>query len=71
MGKMCNTWEETKELVSNLDVIVDGKFELEKRNLSLKFRGSENQRLIDVPKSIQENKIVWTSVEDEIVAQAN
>ncbi len=71
MGKMCNTWEETKELVSNLDVIVDGKFELEKRNLSLKFRGSENQRLIDVPKSIQENKIVWTSVEDEIVAKAN
>lgn len=71
MGKMCHTWEETKELVSNLDVIVDGKFELEKRNLRLKFRGSENQRLIDVQKSIKENKIIWANVENEVVAKAN
>ena len=71
MGKMYQTWEETKELISDLDVIVDGKFELEKRNLRLKFRGSENQRLIDVPKSIKTNKIIWADVENEVIAKAN
>ena len=62
MGQMYNNWPETKELIDNIDVLVDGKFELEKRNLNLKFRGSENQRLIDVKKSMAENKIVWTEV---------
>ena len=71
IGKMYNTWSETKELISDIDVIVDGKFELEKKNPSLKFRGSENQRLIDVKKSMQENKIIWADIEDEIVAKAN
>ena len=62
MGQMYNNWPETKELIDNIDVLVDGKFELEKRNLNLKFRGSENQRLIDVKKSMAENKIVWTEI---------
>ena len=62
MKKMYNNWEETKELVNNIDVIVDGKFEMEKKNPSLEFRGSENQRLIDVKKSINENKIVWAKI---------
>ena len=44
------------------DVIVDGKFVEEKKNPSLQFRGSENQRLIDVKKSIKEKKIVWAEV---------
>ena len=39
MGKMYKNWEETRELVDNIDVIVDGKFEIEKKNPSLKFRG--------------------------------
>lgn len=38
----------TDELLSNLDVLVDGPFMEEKKNLTLKFRGSENQRLIDM-----------------------
>lgn len=71
MGKMCQTWDETKELVKDIDVIVDGKFEMEKKNPSLKFRGSENQRLIDVQKSIKENKIVWTDLEEETLQKAN
>ena len=56
------TWEEltgesrarcevTDEMLSMLDVLVDGEFVEEKRNISLRFRGSENQRLIDVPKT--------------------
>lgn len=38
----------TEELLSYLDVLVDGPFVLEKKNISLQFRGSENQRLIDM-----------------------
>lgn len=71
MGKMYKNWDETKELIENVDVIVDGKFQKEKKNPSLKFRGSENQRLIDVKKSMQQNKIVWADVEDEKIQKAN
>ena len=39
--------EVTDELLSLIDVLVDGRFEKDKKNLMLKFRGSENQRLID------------------------
>ena len=59
MGNMYKNWDETKELIDNIDVIVDGKFEQELKNPSLKFRGSSNQRIIDVPKSIKENMIIW------------
>lgn len=44
------------------DVVVDGAFIENKKDISLSFRGSRNQRIIDVQKSIQENKIVlWNS----------
>ena len=43
---------DTREYLSYLDVLVDGPFVLAKKNLSLRFRGSENQRLIDVPKTL-------------------
>ena len=42
----------TDELIASLDVLVDGPFVAEKKNLKLRFRGSENQRLIDVPKTL-------------------
>ena len=58
MDKMCNTWEETPELLSYLDVVVDGKFEEEKKDIRLRFRGSSNQRIIDVKKSLKEKKAV-------------
>ena len=45
--------EVTDEMLSLLDVLVDGEFILAKRNLMLRFRGSENQRLLDVPKSLK------------------
>ena len=48
----------TEELISYLDVLVDGPFVAEKKNLNLRFRGSENQRLIDVKKSLNENEVV-------------
>ena len=37
---MCKNWKETPELLSYIDVLVDGKFEEDKKNLSLRFRGS-------------------------------
>ena len=46
-----------KELINNLDVLVDGKFEEDKAVDGLKFRGSTNQRIIDVKKSLKENKV--------------
>ena len=47
-----------KDLLNNVDTLIDGPFILEQRHLSLKFRGSSNQRIIDVKKSLMQNKIV-------------
>lgn len=58
VGKMSKTNEETKELMNYIDVIVDGKFEEEHKDLSLQFRGSSNQRIIDVKQSLKDKKIV-------------
>ncbi len=49
----------TDEMLSMVDVLVDGEFVEEKRNISLQFRGSENQRLIDVPSTLANGQIVW------------
>ncbi len=48
----------TLELLDNIDVLVDGKFEEDKKNIRLKFRGSENQRLIDMNKTRSMGKIM-------------
>lgn len=49
-----NHEEFVEKLLSITDILVDGRFELDKRTLALPFRGSENQRLIDVQKSLSE-----------------
>ena len=58
MENMYKNWEETPELMSYIDVMVDGKFEEDKKDINLRFRGSSNQRIIDVPKSLKEKKAV-------------
>lgn len=57
---------DTSEYLSYLDVLVDGPFVEAKKNLSLRFRGSENQRLIDVPASLQIGEVVlWNDWQGE------
>lgn len=51
------TTEVTKDMLSLIDVLVDGKFIEEQKNISLAFKGSENQRIIDVQKSLKENRV--------------
>lgn len=51
--------EVTDEMLSCLDVLVDGEFIEEQKNISLAFRGSENQRVIDVPKTLASGNLVW------------
>ena len=50
--------EATAEMLSLLDVLVDGPFIQAKRNLMLRFRGSENQRLLNVPASLAQGRAV-------------
>lgn len=54
----CKKWQETQEMLSYLDVVVDGEFVEELKDISLRFRGSSNQRIIDVKKSMQTGEIV-------------
>lgn len=50
--------DDTKELLQYVDVLIDGKFELAHRDITLRFRGSPNQRVIDVKHSLQNNRVV-------------
>lgn len=57
-------WEEsaarcevTDEILSLIDVLVDGEFVEEEKDISLTFRGSRNQRIIDVPESLRQGKV--------------
>lgn len=64
-GKL-GDWEITKEYLSYLDVLVDGPFVEAKKDLMLRFRGSSNQRLIDVQKSLAEGTVVeWCDWQGE------
>lgn len=45
-------------LISQTDILVDGRFEIARKNMLLKFRGSDNQRIIDVKKSLALNSII-------------
>lgn len=57
---------DTAEYLSFLDVLVDGPFVEAKKNLSLRFRGSENQRLIDIPASLEKGEtVLWQDWQGE------
>lgn len=50
--------DKRKKIISNIDVLVDGEYIDEQKDLTLKFRGSKNQRVIDVKQSLAQNKII-------------
>lgn len=52
---------EKKKILPYIDVLVDGPFILEERSLDLYFKGSRNQRVIDVPESLKEQKVCLVS----------
>ena len=54
------TWETIKDLllIKNIDVVIDGEYINNLRDITLAFRGSSNQRLIDVKKSLEESKVI-------------
>lgn len=54
--------EYTKKLLGITDILVDGRFVLAQRSLSLNFRGSTNQRIIDVQKSLSAGKAIVTEI---------
>lgn len=61
VGSMYEKWAETREMLSYLDVLVDGEFKEELKSASLLFRGSANQRSILVQESLKTGKVVlWT-----------
>lgn len=56
-GRLCD-FSITDRMLSQIDILVDGKFVEELKNLKLRFKGSENQRIIDVKKSREENRVI-------------
>ena len=68
MEKMYQEWSETKEFLSYLDVLVDGTFINDLKDLSLRFKGSSNQRTILMKQTLASGKIVlWDPSKDELL----
>ncbi len=62
-NKRCHG-EDTDAIISMLDVLVDGEFVEEQKNLMLRFRGSANQRVIDVPATLKAGEVVLSQYND-------
>lgn len=63
--------EKMREFLNYVDVLVDGKFELDNKSLNLKFRGSTNQRIINVPRSLKMGKVSQIKKYDRVSTKKN
>ena len=52
-----------KKLLGLLDILIDGQFVQAEKSLEIAFRGSKNQRILDVPKSLAAGKAIWTDAD--------
>lgn len=60
LDRFCRQWGDMKEFLACVDVLVDGEFILEKKDISLQFRGSSNQRIILVQESLRSGEtVLW------------
>lgn len=57
------------DFLSNIDVLIDGKFDINKKSLDLEFRGSSNQRVIDVPRSLENHEVILVDFTNKNVCQ--
>lgn len=62
LDKSNDSYFKNLNLLKNIDILVDGKFVKEKKDISLTFRGSSNQRIIDVQKSLKNKKVCLSNV---------
>lgn len=61
LNKFCAQWPDMMEFLSYIDVLVDGEFILARKDISLKFSGSDNQRIILVQESLEKGEtVLWT-----------
>jgi len=58
LNRMIPKWKYTKKMLEQIDYLVDGPFVEAKKDITLRFRGSSNQRIIDVKKSLETGKVV-------------
>lgn len=56
--KDTEAWEKRRKIISNVNVLVDGEYIDEQKDLTLKWRGSKNQHVIDVKQSLAQNKVI-------------
>lgn len=61
VDKFCVQWKDMREFLSYIDVLVDGEFIMQEKDISLQFRGSRNQRIIMVQESLQNKDIILWS----------
>lgn len=61
LDRFCSQWDDMREFLSCIDVLVDGEFILGQKDISLQFRGSANQRIILVQESLRSGEtVLWT-----------
>ncbi len=56
---------DTEKILGLIDVLVDGEFVIEKKDITLRFRGSSNQRIIDVPSSLKSGAVIISKYQNE------
>ena len=64
-------WNRRNEIISNIDICIDGEYVDNLKDLTLKWRGSKNQRVIDVKQSLAQNKVVYIAIKEEQYGEIN